>query len=132
MFLDIYLSPGKQFIQKIPKAWHGMLFVYKGESLIYNGESPMSLEQATVFESKNVEDTVKVMNEGNEQCRFILIAGEILNEPIAKHGPFVMNTKAEIQQTMLDYKNGQNGFEGAHQWESKIQHMASDVNYRPK
>jgi len=47
-----------------------------------------------------------------------------LGEPIVQHGPFVMNTKEEIYQAFEDYQQGRNGFEGSHQWESKIQFLA--------
>jgi hypothetical protein len=38
--------------------------------------------------------------------RFILLAGKPLNEPVVQHGPFVMNTREEIEQAIRDYKNG--------------------------
>ena len=41
--------------------------------------------------------------------RALLIAGHPLGEPIAQHGPFVMNTRTEIQQAMIDYQNGRMG-----------------------
>ena len=42
----------------------------------------------------------------NEDSKFILVGGEPLNEPVARGGPFVMNTKTEILQAFEDYKNG--------------------------
>ncbi len=60
------------------------------------------------------ERTVAVFDEGDHvraitddgTARFLLIAGQPINEPIVRRGPFVMNTKAEINQAILDYKSG--------------------------
>ena len=42
----------------------------------------------------------------NEKSKFLFIAGKPIGEPIARGGPFVMNTKAEILQAIQDYNNG--------------------------
>jgi len=42
----------------------------------------------------------------NEPVRFLLVSGKPLNEPIARYGPFVMNTQEEIQQALEDLRNG--------------------------
>jgi len=44
-----------------------------------------------------------------EDAVVLLLSGQPLNEPIVGHGPFVMNTRAEIMQAMQDYNNGKFG-----------------------
>jgi quercetin 2,3-dioxygenase len=43
---------------------------------------------------------------GGEPARFLLVSGKPLHEPIARYGPFVMNTRAEIEQALEDLRNG--------------------------
>ncbi|MGH9783727.1 MAG: pirin-like C-terminal cupin domain-containing protein, partial [Terriglobia bacterium] len=50
-------------------------------------------------------DSVRVVT-GATPVRFLLVSGKPLHEPIARYGPFVMNTEAEIQQTLLDLRQG--------------------------
>jgi len=50
-------------------------------------------------------DQVK-LRAGSEGARFLLLAGRPLNEPVARGGPCVMNTKAEIRQAFEDYDSG--------------------------
>lgn len=47
-----------------------------------------------------------VVINSNGQASTILVAGAPINEPVVQYGPFVMNTEAEINQAMLDYRNG--------------------------
>ncbi|CAI7744953.1 unnamed protein product [Closterium sp. NIES-54] len=63
-------------------------------------------------------DGVHVWNEGAEECRFVLIAGQPIGEAVVQYGPFVMNTKEEIEQALSDYRRGVNGFEKARTWRS--------------
>ena len=50
-------------------------------------------------------DTV-ALRSGDQAARFLLVAGKPLNEPVARGGPFVMNTDAEIRQAFSDYQRG--------------------------
>jgi redox-sensitive bicupin YhaK (pirin superfamily) len=43
---------------------------------------------------------------GDKEARFLLLAGKPLNEPIVQYGPFVMNTREEIEQAVSDYQGG--------------------------
>ncbi|KAF0693795.1 Aste57867_15294 [Aphanomyces stellatus] len=59
---------------------------------------------------------------GPMQC--VVLSGEPIGEPVEQHGPFVMTTRAELQQTMNDYAMGKNGFEAAPDWYSDIAELA--------
>ena len=48
----------------------------------------------------------EIIIQSDTESQFLILAGPELNEPIARYGPFVMNTQAEIHQAILDYRNG--------------------------
>jgi redox-sensitive bicupin YhaK (pirin superfamily) len=77
-----------------------MLYMLTGSATIKN--QTIHQFQTAAFE--------KILNElnftVNEQCEFLLISGESINEPIVNGGPFVMNSEAEIEQAFQDYSNG--------------------------
>jgi quercetin 2,3-dioxygenase len=52
--------------------------------------------------------------------QLLQVSGEPLDQTVFQYGPFVMTTREEVQQTLLDYQQGANGFEKAHVWKSEI------------
>lgn len=53
-------------------------------------------------------------------CILVLIAGTPLDQPIIQYGPFVLSSKEEVYQALVDYQTHSNGFERAKDWESEI------------
>ena len=68
-------------------------------------DSEQSLLNAQSAGVLSAGDSVRIAANA-EPVRFILLAGKRLNEPVVQHGPFVMNTREEIEQAIRDYKNG--------------------------
>uniref|UniRef100_A0A2N9HWX2 Pirin-like protein n=1 Tax=Fagus sylvatica TaxID=28930 RepID=A0A2N9HWX2_FAGSY len=64
-------------------------------------------------------DGLSVWNRSSKPLRYVLLAGQPLNEPVVQYGPFVMNTQAEIDRTIEDYHYSKNGFEMAKYWRSQ-------------
>jgi redox-sensitive bicupin YhaK (pirin superfamily) len=134
MMLDVWLGAGKEFKQKVAAGWQGLLFMYVGDQIgVSCGGSNWTakFEQANVFEVKAGSEQILVKNVGSKPSKFILIAGKALGEPVKQHGPFVMCTDAEIEQTFKDYQEEKNGFEGRGAWKSQIRRMAKDIHWRP-
>ncbi len=61
-----------------------------------------------------------LLHHPNRGLSLVLVSGQPIREPIVQHGPFVMNTREEIQKAFIDYQSGRNGFENAVVWESEI------------
>jgi redox-sensitive bicupin YhaK (pirin superfamily) len=113
MYLDVWVNPGKDFRQKVPAGWQGLLFMYRGDQVgVSCGERKWTaeLEQSNIFEMKAGSEEILVKNVGSKEARFIFIAWKPLREPVKQHRPFVMCTDAEIEQDFEDYQNQKNGF----------------------
>lgn len=101
-YWDINLSANAKFEEKINPEHNAFIYLIEGELTIGNQEKSISQGQLAVLEKGEA-----IMVSANEASRFLLVAAQPLNEPVERAGPFVMNTKAEIQQAFNDYQSGQ-------------------------
>ncbi|RCV09881.1 hypothetical protein SETIT_2G065300v2 [Setaria italica] len=116
MYMDFTMRPGSQLHQPIPEGWNAFVYIVDGEGVFSRDKSaPVSAHHCIVL---GAGDGISVWNKSGAPLRFALVAGQPLGEPVVQHGPFVMNSRAEIQQAMEDYYYGKNGFERASQWSS--------------
>jgi redox-sensitive bicupin YhaK (pirin superfamily) len=135
MYFDVTVGPGKEFKQKVSAGWVGFLFMFAGEEMVVSaGESKWTakFEQMNIFEMKAGAEEISVKNSGSREAKFIFVAGKPIGEPIKQKGPFVMCTDAEIAQTLDDYANEKNGFEGVKNWQSQIRKLATDIHFKPE
>jgi len=102
MYLDISMKAGSTFVQDIPQTYKGFVYILSGEAL-FGSKETVGKESHCLVLSSGTSLTIKA---DKEDVRFVLLGGQPLNEPISKHGPFVMNTREEIQQAFLDYQLG--------------------------
>ncbi len=103
LYLDLHLPDGSAFSQPLPADLNAFVYVYRGAVNIA-GEAVTTGRMAILA---NEGDSIAV--EATEDARLILVAGRPLGEPVAQHGPFVMNTQEEIQQALADYRAGRLG-----------------------
>ena len=87
---------------KIKENWNCFIYVYEGE--LFSHEK---IEKGNLAVMNTLGDLETISKKDN--TRFLLVAGAPLNEPVARGGPFVMNTKAEILQAFEDYQMGRLG-----------------------
>jgi len=101
LFLDVQLPADTQFEHRIPKEQNAFIYIYEGDLEV---GSPMQVapKQAAIILGNG--DRLKV-KAGSTGARFIVLAALPLHEPIVQYGPFVMNTRTEIEQAIDDYQN---------------------------
>lgn len=104
LYLHVKMEPNSQFQQVVPKNFNAFAYVIAGE-LRTDGQSATA-DQLMLFAADG--DQV-LLTTGESSADFLLIAGEPLNEPVARYGPFVMNTRTEIMQAIEDYNSGRFG-----------------------
>jgi redox-sensitive bicupin YhaK (pirin superfamily) len=103
-YLDLRIDAGVDFTLPLPAGHSAFIYVYEGSASVGAGR-----EAATV----NAQE-LAVLGDGSEvrlegrapRSRAILVAGRPLREPVARYGPFVMNTREEIMQAFSDYQTG--------------------------
>jgi redox-sensitive bicupin YhaK (pirin superfamily) len=104
LYLDLHLPAGAAFAQPMPSAHNAFVYVYRG-ALRIEGTSVGSQRMAILANTPDT-DGVVLQATADAPARALLIAGAPLKEPIAQHGPFVMNTQDEIFQAVQDYRAG--------------------------
>lgn len=100
VYLDVRLGPRGTFETGIPEGHTAFLYAYEGAGSV--GETGLSPKTLAVLTSG---DVIRVTS-GETGLRFLCIAARPLHEPIARYGPFVMNTREEIHQAFDDFRNG--------------------------
>jgi len=103
-YLDIALPAGARFSYPINSEYSAFLYPYEGRVDVgVDGTADvLNAHSAGVLTSG---DKIEVVA-GPQGARFLVLAGRPLNEPIVQYGPFVMNTRQEIEQAVRDYQSG--------------------------
>jgi quercetin 2,3-dioxygenase len=105
MYLHLSLEPGARFIQPVPSDFNAFAYVFEGE-VATAGQTAGSGDLA-IFGREG--EAVELQNRSSAPAQLLLIGGQPLAEPVARYGPFVMNTPDEIQQAFLDFRAGRMG-----------------------
>ena len=106
VYLDVSMPANGSFSHPVEKGHTVFAYVFEGRGIFGTGEKapekPVSQPGLVVFGNG---DYIQA-DASSEPFRFLLVSGKPLDEPIARYGPFVMNTQQEIQQALEDLRNG--------------------------
>jgi redox-sensitive bicupin YhaK (pirin superfamily) len=102
LYLDVRLPAGAGIVVPLAAGHHALIYPYDGEALVGEDRRSLSEHAAGLLADG---DTVRI-EAGAQGVRFLLLAGKPLREPVVQHGPFVMNTREEIEQALADYRDG--------------------------
>ena len=97
---DARLEPGSSMEANLPADLDGFVYLYEGGATLAEHELP--LRSAGLLSGG---DQLSIQA-GNDGARLLLIAGRPLHEPVVQYGPFVMNTREQIEQALADYRDG--------------------------
>ncbi len=101
-YLDVTLPPNASFSHPVPAGNTAFAYLFRGMGSFDEQGQTAAAPQLVIYEDG---DTVRVQA-SDQGARFLLVSALPLGEPIARYGPFVMNTRAEIEQTLAELRNG--------------------------
>jgi redox-sensitive bicupin YhaK (pirin superfamily) len=105
LYFDIELAPGARLSVPLPRTHNAFAYSYAGAFDIGPADSARHMKRGELAVLDHEGDDVLLVA-GAEPVRLILVAGKPLGEPVARYGPFVMNTQDEIAQAVRDYQAG--------------------------
>lgn len=104
IYLHYTLRAGGETVQDLPVGYNAMVYVIRGEAAVGDPSRNVREGQAALL-----GPGTSVQLAAQSDTDLLVLAGVPLNEPVARHGPFVMNTEVEIQQAIRDYREGRMG-----------------------
>jgi len=102
IYFDVELKKDKEFNFKLPLTHNSFIYLIDGEIKIGDRSHDKVIGSTLIILANGEKLNIK----GNTNSKFLLISGKPIGEPIARGGPFVMNTKQEILKAVEDYHNG--------------------------
>jgi hypothetical protein len=101
VYLDVSVPPGRRAVLPVPVTRHAFAYVFAGGGRFAGASQPEAGDRTLVLFDSGDEVVVEA---GGAGVRFLLVSGEPLREPVAWHGPIVMNTQAELREAMEDLR----------------------------
>jgi len=105
LYLDVLVPPQSRFEHPVARGHNAFAYVFEGKGKFATGQQDEALLTHPKLIIFNDGDFVRV-HTAADPVRFLLVAGQPLHEPVARYGPFVMNTREEIEQALEDLRRG--------------------------
>ena len=93
------LDVNAKFNIPLKNDWNVFIYVYEGSIMLDKHDTKQNLAVLSITGDLEISTT-------NNSAKLILVGGQPINEPVARGGPFVMNSKQEVSQAFYDYQNG--------------------------
>jgi hypothetical protein len=107
VYLHFTLQPGARVEQPVPAEFNALVYVISGRGL--TGDEKIAEGQMVLYAHQDGAVSLSVPFKEKSAMEVLLLAGQPLNEPVARYGPFVMNTEEEIVQAFEDFRAGRLG-----------------------
>ncbi|GLI80495.1 RNA pol II transcription cofactor [Penicillium ochrochloron] len=120
--LDVTIRPGGRLSQALPQGWNAFAYTLAGKTIFGSNDSTQTVKEFhnVVFEQEGDLVEASVPDNADSEARFIIVAGQPLDQKVVQYGPFVLSSQEEVYQAMLDYQTASNGFEKSRNWQSEI------------
>ncbi|KPB50724.1 Pirin [Pseudomonas coronafaciens pv. oryzae] len=99
LYFDFHMPAGSRISPQLPAGHLALLYVYEGSVELEGSSQPIGVRQIA-----RLSDEGELLISSTDGARVLLIAGKPLREPIVQYGPFVMNTREEIEQALSDFR----------------------------
>lgn len=101
-YWDVHLEPGSIVEAALPAAHNAFVYAYEGEAFVGEEKNALPHRAAGLL---STGDSLRLIA-GAKGARVLVLAGRPIGEPVVQYGPFVMNTREEIEQAIADYQAG--------------------------
>jgi hypothetical protein len=119
-YLDVWVPPGQRKVLPVEIARHAFAYIFEGSGTFRDASPPRAVKSEEAGDEEKVmltdigDRSLVLFDRGDEitvqagerGMRFLLVSGQPIEEPVAWHGPIVMNTQAEIRQAISDLRDG--------------------------
>lgn len=118
--LDITIKPGGRVVQPVPEGFNAFVYTLEGTALFGAEKKPVPQYHNVVFELEGDDIVAENAEVSGGDARFVIVAGQVLDQPVVQYGPFVVTSIEEVQKALFEYSTHSGGFERADGWASEI------------
>ncbi|KAF3992158.1 hypothetical protein FT663_01293 [Candidozyma haemuli var. vulneris] len=114
------MKPGSSFTQAVPKDFNFFLYLMQGGTLKLHDGSQAKEFDNVFFNADGDTISAEYPESNTKEAEFVLVGGQVLDQPVVQHGPFVATSRDRIVQAFTDYQYARNGFERLKSWNTLI------------